>query len=129
MVVLRYCLILYLNCRPKGKETKARRRNDKFIVEGSRRSSRLQARLKVVDCSESDVPSAIVDNKIQRELPIVLCTLCKSTGTEDDCNQCRICDCWVHNSCFHRDIPKKHDIPSFCCPSCIDTFVKYVLTF
>ncbi|KZS01716.1 Uncharacterized protein APZ42_001536, partial [Daphnia magna] len=66
---------------PKGKETKARRRNDKFIVEGSRRSSRLQARLKVVDCSESDVPSAIVDNKIQRELPIVLCTLCKSTGT------------------------------------------------
>ncbi|KAK4005808.1 hypothetical protein OUZ56_010932 [Daphnia magna] len=62
-----------------GKEKKARRRNDKFIIEGSRRSSRLQARLKVVDCSESVVPSAIVDNKIQRELPIVLCTLCKST--------------------------------------------------
>ncbi|KAK4012208.1 hypothetical protein OUZ56_021309 [Daphnia magna] len=99
----------------KNKREKARKTAEKVIVEGSRRSSRIQARQKVGNVSVKEY---------QETLLTVLCMLCKSTVTEDDCNQCRVCDSWIHNACFRRDILEEFGIPSFCCPTCLNTFVK-----
>ena len=57
----------------------------------------------------------------------VLCMLCKNSRKEP-CNQGRICDNYVHEICVPEEIlMKKYKMSSFCCPSCVNDYIKYVM--
>ncbi len=78
---------------------------------GSRRSSRIQAKTSVVLSSSGLNSSAMKEINQKKDE----CQICLKPATRKDSNECIICDSLVHEACFASDVPKRLQIPSFCC--------------
>jgi len=83
----------------------------------------------VVDLEESVFSDEISDledrvmfeNVLEKKK--VLCSWCRERTAPKHCNKCRICDSYIHESCFPKAILiQKYGIPSFCCPPCLDGY-------
>jgi hypothetical protein len=82
--------------KTKGKQ------HQKIAIEGTRKSSRLIAKSKVEDLKE-----LVAKGTENPDVPVasqVLCSWCRESGAMAECNQCRVYDSFIHETCFPREI-------------------------